>query len=271
MTVLATVSAEWLTLRGEADARARSRTLVDELAHRLGDGPLIVHDLGSGAGAMMRWLAPQLRAPQRWVLHDADPQILGTRDPSPVLDGQGQVVGSQPSIEQLDDLGRDAFHGGSAVVASALLDVITENEARLIVNACVSAGTPALFSLSVSGQVLLDPGYQADEHFGAAFNDHQRRVADGRRLLGPDAVRVVARMFATAGWSVRELDTPWRLGPDESTLSAEWLAGWVGAAVEQRPELDSAADRYLALRRTQLAARSLSVTVGHRDVIAWPQ
>ncbi len=73
-------------------------------------------------------------------------------------------------------------------------------------------------------------------------------------MLGPDAVSTFAALFADAGWHVRRATTPWRLGAADGALIADWLDGWVGAAVEQRPELAADAEAYLARRRAQRAA-----------------
>src|ERR671932_1816358 len=72
----ARVSPEWLALREPADAAARSAELAERLARHLPPGPLVIHDLGGGSGAMGRWLAPRLPAPQRWVVHDRDAELL---------------------------------------------------------------------------------------------------------------------------------------------------------------------------------------------------
>lgn len=69
--------AHWLALREPADAAARAEDLVDLVRPRLaGAGPLVVHDLGAGTGAMARWLAPRLPGPQHWILHDRDADLL---------------------------------------------------------------------------------------------------------------------------------------------------------------------------------------------------
>ncbi|MCU1677334.1 MAG: SAM-dependent methyltransferase [Frankiales bacterium] len=262
MTGYSVVSADWLELRATADARSRSTVLAAYAARGMKPGPVVVHDLGSGSGAMMRWLAPLLPGPQEWVLHDADPGILAERDTEPVLDASDRAITSRTSVEQLADLRRDAFAGASLVVASALLDVLTEVEARAIVGACVEAGVPAFFSLSVVGRVSLDPDRAADAEFQASFNEHQRRDADGRRLLGPDAVAAMAGMFESAGWNTRTEPTPWVLGSSDGPLIAEWLDGWLWAAVEQRPELAEAAEAY--------RHGDLRVVVQHEDLFAWP-
>jgi hypothetical protein len=261
MTALPVVSADWLALRADADARSRSTALAAYAARGM-QRPVVVHDLGSGSGAMMRWLAPLLPGPQEWVLHDADRGILAARDPRPVRDAGGEDVVSRTSVEQLADLPADAFSGASLVVASALLDVLTAAEARVVIDACVAAGVPALFSLSVNGRVSLEPARAADAELETAFNDHQRRDAAGRRLLGPDAVATVAGMFESSGWGIRTESTPWVLGPSDRELVAEWLDGWLWAAVEQRPDLAAAAEAY--------RSGDLRVVVQHEDLFAWP-
>jgi hypothetical protein len=274
MSSISTATAEWLALRARADDAARSAELARELARLVGPGPADVHDLGAGTGAMARWLAPLLPGPQRWTLRDGDAGILAHADLRSVADRDGRPIAAEWVVEDLAALPRDAFRGASAVTASALLDVITEQEAAHIVAACTAAGVPALFSLSVTGDVRLRPRAGDDaaleRAIGAAFDAHQRRDADGRRMLGPDAVRVVAERFAAAGWRVRTMPTPWRLGAHDRALAAAWLDGWVDAAIEQRPDLAGPAGELRRRRRAQADAGDLRVVVGHEDLLAWP-
>ena len=60
------------------------------------------------------------------------------------------------------------------------------------------------------------------------------------------------------------------MGADDESLVSEWLDGWVGAAVEQRPELATDGAGYLARRRTDLEHGRLAVTVPHLDLLAMP-
>ncbi|WP_345545049.1 SAM-dependent methyltransferase [Microbacterium jejuense] len=271
MSAISTASSSWLALRAAADGASRSQVLAAALAELLPAAPVELHDLGAGTGAMTRWLAPQLPGPQRWVLHDGDAAIFEHLDLRSVVDDAGRPVLVDTTVEHLGLLPVGAFRGAAGVTASALLDVLTRDEAARIVDACVEARAPALFSLSVTGQVTLDPPHPDDAAFGAAFNDHQRREADGRRMLGPEAVPVLGLRFAEAGWHVHREATPWRLGAADAELLVSWLEGWVGAAVEQRPELDGIADTYVRWRRSQAAEGTLHVEVGHEDVLAWPR
>lgn len=269
MSTIPTVTPYWLGLRGAADDAARSVKLADAAARLVGDGPAIVHDLGSGSGAMMRWLAPRLPVPQKWVLRDADPAILALGSRREGLPHLPIVVTT--IVEELADLPLDAFAGASLVTASALLDVITPTDALRIVAACVESATPAFFSLSVAGVVRFTPADAADARIQAAFNDHQRRERDGQRLLGPHATDALRELFIAAGWRVREAATPWRLGAADRDLITEWLYGWLDAAVEQAPALREEAHRFRELRLKQLDDGLLGVEVRHRDLLAWPK
>ncbi len=264
MTDVIPVSAEWLTLREPADARSRSRRLAAAATRRT-QAPAVVHDLGSGTGSMMRWLAPVLGGPQTWVLHDWNPVLLEHA----VECGAADAV-VRTSVEDVAQLRGHHLAGASLVTTSALLDVLTHGELEAIVAACVFAGVPALFTLSVTGRVVLDPVDPGDRVFGAAFNDHQRRATSGRRLLGPDAVATAIDLFTEAGWTVRAAHSPWRLDASDRQLAAEWLEGWLAAAVEERPALREWAKEYDRTRTAQLAAGTLRVLVDHRDFFAWP-
>jgi hypothetical protein len=275
MSTLQTVAPGWLALRAAADDGARSRELAAELAEMFPRGDAVVHDLGAGDGAMVRWLAPRLPGPQTWVLHDADAGILSRANLAAVADDAGTPIEVQMRIAPLAALPVHEFVGATAVTASALLDVLTRAEAERIVAACVAAATPAFFSLTVTGRVRLDPPDQADTALAAAFDAHQRRPAPGRdtagALLGPDAVPVVAALFDAAGWNVRVDPTPWRLGAAERELIAAWLDGWLAAALEQQPALAGPAAEYRTRRLAEADAGILRVTVAHEDVLAWPR
>lgn len=257
---------DWLALREPADAAARSATLAERLQRVLPAGPLLVHDLGCGTGSMGRWLAPRLAGPgsqrtQRWVLHDRDAVTLARAAASLPA---GVTVAVRPGELARLDLVRDG--GPAVVVASALLDVLTEPLAEHIAEQAVAAGAPALLTLSVVGQVSFDPVHPLDATLAAAFDAHQRR----RGLLGPDAVAVTARAFRRRGARTLTATSPWRLGPDRAELAEEWLRGWVGAACAQLPRLTPRATDLLARRLDQLADGRLRITVGHADLLAVP-
>ncbi|MEU8422701.1 class I SAM-dependent methyltransferase [Micromonospora sp. NPDC048835] len=261
--------ADWLRLREPADAAARAEDLLETVRARLGgDTPTVVHDLGSGTGSMSRWLAARLTGPQHWVLHDRDADLLAraAEGMSGVTAADGAPVTVHTRCGDLTRLTAADLADGSLVTASALLDMLTAEEVERVVAACV--GRPALFAISVTGRVRFDPADPLDDTVEAAFNEHQRRTVDGRRLLGPDAPAVTAAAFARHGVDVRERPSPWRLGPEQAELTAEWFRGWLGAACEQRPDLAGPAQAYARRRLADAAAGRLTVHVEHTDLLA---
>jgi hypothetical protein len=211
---------------------------------------------------MGRWLAPLLKGPQHWVLHDRDEQLLeiaAAEPPAPAA----TVETRQEDISRLQP---NDLAGATLITASALLDMLTEDELDGLVAACAGAGCPALLTLTVVGQVELDPADPLDARVAGAFNDHQRR--GGR--LGPDAAEAAGERFGRLGAQVITRPSPWRLDSRHKDLAAEWFSGWVGAACEQQPELTAETETYTRARLGQARAGELTVTVGHEDLLALP-
>jgi hypothetical protein len=243
----------WLVLREPADASARARDLVERLpaARRH-----VIHDLGAGTGSMGRWLAPLLPGRQHWILHDRDPELLEIAGVT--------GVGFETRRSNITRLRPADLAGATLITASAVLDMLTEDELIALVELCVGAGCPALLTLSVVGRVELNPSDPLDGRIQDAFNAHQRR-----KTLGPDAVAVAVAEFRRRGAEVRVRPSPWKLGASQAELIAEWFAGWVAAACEQQPDL--AAHDYTRRRLAQLKAGQLAVTVQHADLLALPR
>lgn len=246
---------DWLALREPADHAARSETLAVALDEQLGmRDTVVVRDLGCGTGSMGRWLAPRLRAPQQWFVHDRDAD-LARRAAASLPVPATPVVGNLADVE---------LTGTDVVVCSALLDLLTAAEIETLAGACAAAGAAVLWTLSVSGRVRFDPADAEDAPIAAAFDAHQRR--DG--LAGPDAGDLAADALARAGYDVRREASPWRLAGGSAgsrPLAEEWLRGWLDAAAAQDPGLD--VDGYLARR----LAAPFAVEVGHVDVLGLPR
>jgi len=246
---------------GESSGRGR----------RPGPGGLEVVDLGAGTGANLRWLAPRLPDPDRqhWTLVDHDPGLLA-RGPVQATAVRADVTDLARVLAELG--------GADLVTAAALLDLLDPAQVTAIIEAVTQAGIPALFSLSVTGAVSLDPPDPHDRRLAEAFDEHQRR--DGR--LGPDAGPFAARLLRERGWSVLEIPTPWVLNSArDGELIDAWLEGRVEAAGQQQAELAPAAADWLTRRRARPdvampgAGRSglqprLEITVGHLDLLTRP-
>jgi hypothetical protein len=267
------VSASWLALREPADATARAADLVDHVARALpATGRRVIHDLGCGTGGMGRWLAPLLPGPQHWVMHDRDADLLkavAAELPGPAADEAAVTVEARQS--DITGLHSGDLADASLITASALLDLLTEDELASLVTVCFGAGAPTLLTLSVVGRVELSPADPMDRRVAAAFDAHQRRATETGRLLGPDAVAVAVEEFGRLGAEVLVRPSPWRLGASQADLAAAWFTGWVAAACEQRAELTAEAGGYTRRRLAQATAGQLAVTVDHADLLALPR
>jgi hypothetical protein len=266
------VSPEWLDLRESADAAARSQDLVRQLRGRItARGQAVIHDLASGSGSMGRWLAPLLPGPQHWVLHDRDPDLLALAEaevPGPAADEAAVTV--ETTLCDVTRLDRDELADASLITASALLDLLTEDELAGLLRACARATCPVLLTLSVTGRVELLPTDPLDARIAAAFDEHQRRVTSRGRLLGPDAVAAAEDGFRRLGAEVIVRSSPWRLGVADKELAVEWLAGWVDAACAQESALAADARPYRRRRLREAEAGRIAVTVGHADLLVLP-
>jgi hypothetical protein len=151
--------------------------------------------------------------------------------------------------------------------ASALVDLLTADEIGSLAAACAAARVPALITLTVTGQVEIDPPDPVDHEVAAAFDAHQRRTVAGRTLLGPGAAAATVEAFEGAGMTVRTVPTPWRLGPDDRPLAVRWLTERVEAAVEQEPQRAKSA--WMALTR-RVNATPLRAVISHIDLLAAP-
>jgi len=267
------VSPAWLELREAADAAARASDLVDQVRQHLpSSGRAVIHDLGCGTGSMGRWLAPRLTGTQHWIMYDRDADLLARAAADPPREAaDGAAVTIETRQRDITRLVPGDLAGASLITASALLDLMTADELDRFATSCADPGCPALVTMSVIGRVDLTPPDPLDKLIAGAFNTHQRRKVGGRHLLGPDAAESAVHAFTRLGADVLVLPSPWRLGAAQAALAAEWFAGWLGAACEQRPELTGGSAAYARRRLDQAAAGRLTVTVHHHDLLARPR
>lgn len=260
--------ADWLALRRPADEEARepTHTLLARLWRHLHAAPnarpgepVHVVDLGAGTGANQAWLAPRLPFPARWTLVDHDASLL---------DAPGHGPGRRV-LADLDALPRLLHADGAwaqVVTCAALLDLLTPAALTGVVDAALDVGAPALFALTVTGVVEVDPPDADDATLGAAFDAHQRR--DGR--AGPDAPGRLHAAASRRGAEIVTVHTPWRLDSRYSDLLERYVRDRADVAVEQDPGLRDRARAWRDRRLADAAERRLTVRVGHEDVLVLP-
>src|SRR5262249_5677062 len=145
------------------------------------------------------------------VLHDRDADLLEVADvPGPAADGA--AVTTETRLSDISRLRPSELADATLITASALLDVLVEDQVAAVVAACAVTGSPILLTLSVVGRVSLTPSDPLDRRVAAAFNAHQRRRTERGRLLGPDAFAFAVKEFGRLGADMLVRSSEWQLG-----------------------------------------------------------
>lgn len=258
---------QWLRLREAADARARAEVLTRRIVDALPlHGPLHVLDLATGAGSNVRYLAPRLPRPQRWLVVDRSAELLADlRERTMHL--QIEIETRQMDLRSLDPA---LFEGRHLVTASALLDLVSESWLRSLAQRCRAVGAWALFTITYNGRSSCDPAEPEDDWVRDLLNRHQKRDKGlGGPAEGPDAPAGAERCFVEAGYRVERQPSDWRLGPDEADMQRLLIGGWAAAATEMAPERTAAIARWRARRLAHVGAGRSHILVGHDDLAAW--
>lgn len=293
-------SAEWLTLREPADRRARSVALIPPLVARVEASRghhthwLGVLDLGTGTGANVRDVAPQLPRAQRWCLIDRDPDLLRQLPKhiaawalgrgAIVSGGASSFVARGPTLDctfeirdaDLSRLEDDAiftplFEGRALVTASALLDLVSDSWLDLLVRRCAAVGAAVLFALTYNGRMDCKPDDPDDEWIRSLVNRHQQTNKGFGRALGPEAAATSVRLLGAAGYEVTSAASDWVLDAADAGLQRPLLVGWADAAGEMARAEQPRVSAWLARRLAHLDAGVSALRVGHQDVAGWPR
>ncbi|HYN78750.1 MAG TPA: class I SAM-dependent methyltransferase [Lamprocystis sp. (in: g-proteobacteria)] len=301
----------WLALREAVDTRARSAHLVQRLADWLSQrvqpasgpaAPLTALDLGCGDGANLRYLAPRLstylNVPQRWICLDRDRGLLaalprrtaewagGLGLPTPTRGDGLRIQGPGAPWEiatRTVDLASGAaaldIDRGTLVVASALLDLVSEAWLAGLIGTCYAAGAPLLLALTYDGRVVIEPGHPLDQRVIGLVNAHQRRDKGLGPALGPGAPVRLAQLSEAMGFAVELADSDWLLDPNETGIQLALTAGWAAAALEQAGErtgpegkgLKASIAQWREFRVAAINARCSRTWVGHQDALLLPK
>ncbi|MBW0146471.1 glycosyltransferase family 4 protein [Marinobacter arenosus] len=271
---------DWLRWREGADHAARSEKLTRALArwldmdyptHRQTGSPgssVTIVDLGAGRGSNAAYLIPQLQVRQRWLLLDQDVALLEDARRRPTAPD----IELSHSVVQLaaGSLGRHIPTEAALITASALIDLVSAEWLKALVEAVVCRKSALLVVLSYAGQFELDPPHEHDQRIRELVNRHQHRDKGVGRALGAEATWVLKDLMESAGYTVSVAESPWRLGARDRLLIGRLLEGWVEAANEQDPGARASLTEWWEGRKAQLAKGALSVTVQHLDLLALP-
>lgn len=264
--------ADWLALREPFDHAARSVVLARRLVQRLPQRPRIV-DLGAGTGSMFRYLAPIIGRRQDWLLVDADTRLLDEAFgctaawarrrgfTATAADNELQIA-TPHGLWRVEvvaaDLGEELplSTAADAVVCSALLDLVS---ARWLDRLFDQLHAPFLASLIVDGRDTWRPRDPHDVRPRAAFRRDQFRDKGTGRALGPTAWAYALRSLAARGFVTASAPSDWHI--------PRFALGMQRALIDGRGADDAA---WQEVRLRQALRGRLAITIGHRDILAFP-
>lgn len=266
MSVSASFSTEWLTLREHYDAHSRNRDLVERLDLSTTFRPaLSILDLGAGTGSMMRYLAPHLRPPQHWLLADHDGALLAQAEP-PGLAVTAETLVADLVLD-LDDL---PWEDVDIVTTSALLDLVSDHWLVQLHERCLDADAALYACLNYDGRMVWTPADPDDAWITDLFNRHQITDKGFGAALGPASADVAADLFRHANWLVETGPSDWRLKPADTDIQQMLIAGIADAATNVDPDSASRIADWQDRRRRLIGDKQSSMTVGHTDILALP-
>jgi hypothetical protein len=258
-------SAEWLSLREPADARARDESLTTLLAQLARSrSPIRLIDLACGTGSNLRYLATRLGGEQQWLLVDSDIALLERVS--------GATAHCNVQTRCLDlAMGLRSLELAAEVVvtASALLDLVSDAWLTQLVDCCRTARCVALFALSYDGRITFAPTDVDDEWIRQLVNRHQLGDKGFGPALGPAAWQRTCELYSAAGYQVRSARSDWTLSPHERLLQQSLLEGWAAAALDLASNDGERCRQWLARRLAHVANGASHIIVGHRDVLAF--
>jgi hypothetical protein len=285
-------SRDWLRLREKADLAARDPGLARRFAASLSRVPgqaVRLLDLGAGTGANCRALMPRIPGDQDWLLIERDRDLIAAqaeemtlwarRQGYPILAGGGQMTitagaatwhVTSRALDLAQDLASLDRLDADGVTAAALFDLVSASWTERFAALLTHRALPLLAVLTVDGKRAWQPALAEDEVVAADFRRHQGIDKGFGPALGPNASRVLAQSLAAQGCAVVEAVSDWRLDARDGTLLAELVAGEARAARAAEPRKATAVAEWETRRRDQLKNGSLTLTIGHRDLLALP-
>ena len=285
-------AADWLQRRAPFDAAARSRDLAVRFGSALAGvsgAPRRVVDLAAGSGANFIALAPLIPGDQDWLLIDNDALLLAAQGSEiagwceragwrcrkiggdlEIDAGTGfwrvrsQCLDLAQSLEQID------FAACDGITTAAFLDLVSAAWLDRLLGLLVHHARPLLAMLTVDGRRLWRPAHPVDARIDDAFARHQARDKGFGPALGARAVPYLAEGLARNGYAASTAPSDWQIGTVHTGMLLQMVQESAAVASETEPAAAALFTEWSAERRGQVGAGTLTLSVGHLDLLALP-
>ena len=269
----------YLAAKKSVDDRALNRRVWEAMSARVASLSPRVLELGGGIGTMIERVAADAALhPRAWTMVDAQPVLVD--EARRRLTAMGRFPVELVCADVLDFVARvkEPF---DLVIASAFLDLFDPARvaARLLPLALPTGCF--LFSITFDGLTALEP--VVDPDLDRRVIDLYHRTMDERVVAGKPSGdsrcgRHLLTLLPSCGYRILEAGaSDWIVHPRDGAYPADealflsCILGFFEESLSARVDLDrSDLDRWLRVRRGQLAAGTLVLIAHHLDVCAVP-
>ena len=259
---------DWLAMREPYDHAARDPRLVDRFEEWLSAFPdAEIMDLGCGTGSNLRYLTARMKRSRHWRLVDHDGVLLGALKQAEPFDSECHTI----VRKDLGDLAGLPFGRVRAVVASALMDLVSAVWFTALAGRCRCAGAALFASLDYDGIMRWQPQLPDDLWINARLNVHQERDKGLGLAMGPAAKPVMCAVLEGLGYRVTTAATPWRLAPSDTAIQIRLVNDIARACLDVHPEAHARIRGWARNRRALIAGKRSRLQVGHHDLLATPR
>ncbi len=259
---------DWLAMREPYDHAARSPQLVDRFDDWMSAFPQTgIMDLGCGTGSNLRYLTARMKQSRHWHLVDRDTALLNAlAEAEPFDSGTHTIV-----RKDLNDLAELPFGRVRAVVASALMDLVSAAWFTALAEQCRRAGAALFASLDYDGIMRWQPHLPDDLWINGQFNVHQEQDKGLGLAMGPTAKPIMCNVLEDLEYRVITAATPWHLGPADTAIQTRLVNDIAGACLDVHPEAHDRIKGWAESRRSIIAEGRSRLQVGHHDLLAMPR
>ena len=257
---------DWLALREPADRVARDAKLIRQLAAYLQDtiAPKLI-DMGCGTGSTWRNLHTHLPENAEWLLLDHDQKLL--REAERRIGRRETVKFQEFDLNHVADL---PLKNRAVVTASALFDLASRTFCSTVVDRLANHQCVLYAALNYDGQISWTDAHPLDSTMVAAFNQHQQTDKQFGSALGPAATSYLEELLGAKGYRIDVNPSPWHLDRDSKELQTEFLGGLRQPLLEMNAATTSDVESWLSYRLASVNQTGSLCTVGHTDLLAFP-
>lgn len=277
------LSTQWLNLRESYDTGARNASLLQAAITQLADTAVpVISDLGSGTGNNILFLLNKLPCSAKFRAIEQHNHLseefhrrlqqhydITVRYPGCVSVHSRGLSFEVEFINQNLLSWLDQHTSSNLYTASALFDLLTQNEIEQVIDHVARSATPLYSTLNYSGIEFI-PGAVNDHHFVSLFESNMCRPLARGRPLGRTAFEAIATQVQLhSNLTITSERSDWVIpasATDFLTMNMEFYHSGITAQLPS-PESRLEFEQWMQHKRAGISAGIQALQVHHQDFL----